>query len=71
MPKSRGGIQITPIWKGDPIDIHIDGTIVNVPAPENGLHFAVPSACHFFVDARVIWDHLDTVVEGKKIKRKI
>lgn len=71
MPRTPKGIQMTPTWKGDMIAIHVDGQIVNVAAPDDGVHFAVPSACHFFVDARTLWDHLDTVVEGPRKPKKL
>ncbi len=68
MPRPRG-IVITPVWKGNKIDIHVDGAIVRVPAPNDGLHFAIPSACHFFVDARTLWEDLDVVVDGPRAPR--
>lgn len=66
MPKPRSGITITPVWSGDKVDIHIDGQIVRVAVPTDGLHFAIPSACHFFVGARQLWEDLDLLLDGPK-----
>lgn len=70
MPQPRKTIAITPVWRGDSINIHVDGSIVNVPAPADGLHFAIPDACHFFVDARTLWNDLDTLMDGKKVPKR-
>jgi hypothetical protein len=70
MPKPRSPITITPVWRGDKIDVHVEGSIARVPAPADGLHFAIIDACHFFVDARTLWDDLDLLLDGKKVKKQ-
>lgn len=69
MPKFRSGIQLTPVWRGDKIAIHVHGDLVHVAAPADGVHIAIPEACHFFIAAVTLWEELDKVLEGPKKKK--
>ena len=70
MPRPRSPITITPVWRGDKIDVHVEGSIARVPAPADGLHFAIQDACHFFVDARQLWEELDLIMDGPRKPKK-
>jgi hypothetical protein len=71
MPKFRSGIELTPVWRGDDIAIHVHGEVVHVAAPDDGIHIAIPESCHFFLPSRLLWEKLDLLLEGKKKPKKL
>lgn len=71
MPRPRSAITLTPVWRGDKIDIHVDGQIANVPAPADGIHVVLPESCHFFVGARELWDELDKLLDGPRKPKRL
>jgi hypothetical protein len=70
VPKYRSAIALTPVWRGDEILIHVHGDIVRVQAPADGIHFAIPDACHFFIASETLWEELDKILEGPKKKKQ-
>jgi hypothetical protein len=71
MPRPRNGIELTPVWRGDEVAIHVHGDLVRVAAPADGLHIAIPGACHFFLPSDLLWEKLDLILDGKKVPKKL
>jgi len=69
MAKYHSAIALTPVWRGDEIAIHVHGDIARVLAPADGIHFAIPDACHFFIASKTLWEELDKLHDGPKKKR--